>query len=107
VQFAITHRAHFAVMFRPDLYRADDPVLARAQTQARTALRGPAAATASAVGDDAGTAALAGCSLLHGLATLWLAGNIDDPDPQALARVVGRFLFRGPAPGAEADPDYR
>src|SRR4051794_30389297 len=31
VQFAVTHRAHFEVMFRPDLYRPDDPDLVAAR----------------------------------------------------------------------------
>jgi hypothetical protein len=30
---------------------------------------------------------------LHGLATLWLTGNVAHPDPEALARAVGAYLF--------------
>ena len=30
---------------------------------------------------------------MHGLATLWLTGNVADPDPESLARAVGAYLF--------------
>jgi AcrR family transcriptional regulator len=36
VRFAVTHRAHFEVMFRPELYRTDDPKLVRARDAARS-----------------------------------------------------------------------
>jgi AcrR family transcriptional regulator len=39
VRFAVEHRAHFEVMFRPDLYRADDPDLARARRRRVRSLR--------------------------------------------------------------------
>ena len=94
VGFAATHPAHFAVMFRPDLYRAEDPALAAARAKARAALEAPAAETAEAIGGETGTAALAGWALMHGLATLWLTGNLADPDPEALARDAGSYLFR-------------
>ncbi len=35
VRFATTHPAHFVVMFRPDLYRGDDPALIAARDRAR------------------------------------------------------------------------
>jgi AcrR family transcriptional regulator len=105
VRFAITHPAHFAVMFRPDLYRADDPALATARAQARAALEQPAGKTAEAASGEPGTAALAGWALMHGLATLWLTGNLADPDPEALARAVGGYLFTavGATPGVDVD----
>src|SRR5215203_6275096 len=34
-RFAAIHRAHFEVMFRPELYRTDDPDLVRARDAAR------------------------------------------------------------------------
>ena len=43
VRFAVTHRAHFEVMFRPELYRHDDPELVRARDAARALLYPPAA----------------------------------------------------------------
>jgi AcrR family transcriptional regulator len=52
VGFAVTHRAHFEVMFRPELYRTDDPELVRARAAARALLyprppRPPTAPTAA------------------------------------------------------------
>src|SRR5688500_2975476 len=38
VRFAIDHRAHFEVMFRPDLYHPDDPAVAAARQRAGDAL---------------------------------------------------------------------
>jgi hypothetical protein len=38
VRFAVAHRAHFEVMFRPDLYHPDDPDLAAARARADRAL---------------------------------------------------------------------
>src|SRR5918995_5895636 len=40
VRFAVDHRAHFEVMFRPDLYRPDDPEVAIARQRAADALYG-------------------------------------------------------------------
>ena len=105
VRFAVTHPAHFAVMFRPDLYRADDPALAAARARARAALEIPAGVTAETVSGERRTAALAGWALMHGLATLWLTGNLADPDPEALARAAGGYLFTtdSTTPGADGD----
>jgi AcrR family transcriptional regulator len=50
VRFAVTHRAHFEVMFRPELYRADDPALAQARDAARSLLYPPAAEAADGGG---------------------------------------------------------
>ena len=47
VGFAVTHRAHFEVMFRPELYHTDDPELVRARDQARALLYPPAAEAAN------------------------------------------------------------
>ena len=93
VRFATAHPAHFEVMFRPDLYRGDDPALAAARERARAALDTPAGRTAEAIGGDTGTVGLAAWALMHGLATLWLTGNVTAPDPEPLARAVGAYLF--------------
>ena len=81
-------------MFRPDLYRGDDPALAAAKERAWAALSTPAGSTAEAIGGDAGPVALAAWSLMHGLATLLLTGNVTAPDSRSLARAVGAYLFR-------------
>ncbi len=38
MRFAVTHKAHFEVMFRPDTYHPDDPSVAAARERARQAL---------------------------------------------------------------------
>ena len=98
-RFAVTHRAHFEVMFRPELYRADDPALAQARDAARSLLYPPAAEAAGAAGGAAGDdlrAAVAAWSLVHGLVTLWLNGNLPPQlgdDPEQLVREVAGYLF--------------
>lgn len=96
VRFATTHPAHFAVMFRPDLFRGDHPGLTAARARARAALVGPAAGVAAMTAGDTESASLAAWSLMHGLATLWLGGNLSPDwgaDPEVLARAIGRYLF--------------
>src|SRR5215208_4481064 len=97
VRFAVTHRAHFEVMFRPELYRPDDPDLVRARDAARALLYPPAAeaATSPDAGGDV-RAAVAAWSLVHGLATLWLNHNLPPQlgdDPEQITREVASYLF--------------
>lgn len=94
VTFARTHRAYFEVMYRPELYHADDPALVEAREAASTTLYGP---TTELTGDEASgvLAGIAAWSLVHGFATLWLNGNLDRVvrgDPEDAARAVTRFL---------------
>jgi AcrR family transcriptional regulator len=94
VRFAVTHRAHFEVMFRPELYRTDDPNLVRARDGARSLLYPPAATTSP--DGDAVRAAVAAWSLVHGLATLWLNHNLPPQlgdDPEQITREVAHYLF--------------
>ena len=94
VRFAVAHRAHFEVMFRPELYRRDDPELRAAADASRALLTGHAHAIV-VPGRDPRLAAIAAWSLVHGLAELWLNGAIDravEEDPEALARAVARYL---------------
>jgi AcrR family transcriptional regulator len=96
VRFAVTHRAHFEVMFRPELYRTDDPDLMRARDAARSLLYPPAAAVANGPDGDEVQAAVAAWSLVHGLATLWLNRNLPPQlgdDPEQITREVARYLF--------------
>ena len=96
VRFAVTHRAHFEVMFRPELYRTDDPELVRARDAARSLLYPPAAAVASSPDGDQVRVAVAAWSLVHGLATLWLDRNLPPQlgdDPEQITREVARYLF--------------
>lgn len=97
VGFATTHRAHFEVMFRPELYRGDDPEVTAARDAASFVLLGSASQVTDATGGDGVGAVVAGWSLMHGLATLWLNGNLPaelGDDPVALGRRIGTFLFQ-------------
>jgi AcrR family transcriptional regulator len=98
VRFAATHRAHFEVMYRPELYRRDDPSVAEARAKAGALLYG-GVRRRGAAGEqaDALRAGVAAWALVHGLATLYLNGNLppelgDDPD--RLAREIASYLFR-------------
>lgn len=95
VRFAVDHPAHFQVMFQPALYRADDPALMAARARARGALEAGLRGLPSPPA-DAGYAAVAAWSIVHGFATLWLGGVLPSDlgeDPAAAARHVIRLLF--------------
>ncbi|MDY7105407.1 MAG: TetR/AcrR family transcriptional regulator [Actinomycetota bacterium] len=98
VVFAVEHRGHFGVMFRPDLVDGDDPELVRAGNRARDQLYGP---IGGSEGPGAADAAIAAWALVHGLAQLWVNGAIDTTaagaDVAALARRVTRHLDLGTA----------
>ncbi|BCY08578.1 TetR/AcrR family transcriptional regulator [Actinoplanes sp. L3-i22] len=95
VRFAVTHRAHFQVMFRPELYRPDDPAVAPA--------RGRAAAILAAGGRElspdparARLTTIAAWSMAHGFAELWLSGALADAaeiDPEAYTRDLIELTF--------------
>lgn len=90
VRFAVEHRAHFEVMYRPDLYHAGDPELLQAKAAAAQLLYG-------SEHPDQGQllAGVAAWSIVHGLATLWLNGNLPDQlgnDPEAITRLVASRL---------------
>ena len=97
VGFAVTHRAHFEVMFRPELYHPDDPELVQARDASQALLYPPAAEAANRP-DGGGDvqAGVAAWSLVHGLATLWL-NRILPPqlgdDPEQITRDVAHYLF--------------
>ncbi|WP_433652761.1 TetR/AcrR family transcriptional regulator [Micromonospora zamorensis] len=98
VDFAVTHRAYFEVMFRPELYRADDAELIAARERSGAALRSGVATlpTGDAPG-DIDRDALAAWSIAHGFATLWLAGALPErvgDNPRKAAREVLRRLSR-------------
>ena len=100
VRFAVDHRAHFEVMFRPDLYHPDDPAVAAARQCAADALYGGVrSVTATRRGPDIPLAGIAAWSLVHGFATLWLNHALPPDlgdDPQAAARAVAAIMFRTP-----------
>ncbi|MCT2278357.1 TetR/AcrR family transcriptional regulator [Micromonospora chalcea] len=93
VGFAVRHRAHFDVMFRPELYRADDPELTAARARSGDVLRDR---VTRRTGREPDTDALAAWSIVHGFATLWLSGALPPrtgDDPEAAARTVIGRLF--------------
>jgi AcrR family transcriptional regulator len=90
VRFAITHQAHFDVMFQPALYQVDDPALQDAKRETAALLYGTADVDAQQL-----VAGVAAWSLVHGLAVLWLNGNIPPQladDPEATTRLVAPQL---------------
>ena len=102
VRFAVAHPAHFAVMFRPELQHVEDPELQKSKARADAALYGGVGRLPSSqAGADPLVAGVAAWSIVHGFATLWLAGAFpaglgDTPGPAA--RSVIQRLF-APPPG--------
>lgn len=105
VRFAVRHRAHFEVMFRPELYRSDAPTVVEQRRRTASALYGRAGeiddggGPRDAADERALVAGVAGWSIVHGLAQLWMTGNLPaalGDDPEAITRRVARLL--GPRP---------
>jgi AcrR family transcriptional regulator len=96
LQFAVDHPAHFEVMFRPDLYRADDADLVAAEAQTSALLYGPAGEEFPDV--DTTLVATAGWAFVHGFASLWINGNLKHlgDDPIAAARDTATAMFSRP-----------
>jgi AcrR family transcriptional regulator len=90
VHFAVSHRAHFEVMYRPELYDANNADLLAARTAAATVLYGP-----GQLSEERIAAGVAAWSLVHGVATLWLNGNLParlGTDPEEITRRVATHL---------------
>jgi AcrR family transcriptional regulator len=97
IQFAVDYPAHFEVMFRPDLYRTDDPELVAAKAVTTALLYGPAADEFP--NDDALRTGIAGWAFVHGFASLWVTGNLQHrlgEDPIVAAGMVAPALFTPP-----------
>lgn len=98
VRFAVSHRAHFEVMYRPELYRPDDPEIRQARAAAAVFLYGTASPNAGQL-----AAGAAAWSLVHGLATLWLNGNLPPQlgtDPEEITRLIAPYLSISASPSA-------
>lgn len=96
VRFAVSHRAHFEVMFRPDLYRDNDAELTAARDEATALLSsGVGRLGAGNPNFDVLRSGVASWSLVHGLATLYLNGALPPElgdDPEEIARSIpGHF----------------
>ncbi len=98
VRVAVEHRAHFEVVYRPDLYRTDDPRMVEAQRRTGEIFQaGLAQLTPEQAGPDRGLAGLAAWSIVHGFAVLWLNGLVQHElgdDPEEIARGIETLLFR-------------
>ncbi|WP_214326228.1 TetR/AcrR family transcriptional regulator [Nonomuraea sediminis] len=96
VRFAVEHRAHFEVMYSPDLYRVDDPEVTAARDRATEELaRGVRTITADPSRE--GHFGIAAWSIAHGFATLWLNGVLPPElgdDVEEAARPVLRMLVQ-------------
>lgn len=101
VRFAVGHPSHFDVMFRPDLFRPDAPALVAARRITSDMLFTSAdqikrTGASGASGPDPGmVAGIAGWSMVHGIASLWLTGNLPvalGDDPEQITRTVARLL---------------
>jgi AcrR family transcriptional regulator len=104
VNFAVTHRAHFEVMFRPELLTPDDPRLAVAGAATFAILRG-AMQDAHAEGYgrhwDVDDLTLACWALAHGIVELTATGVMDKagytagapPLADKLLRMVGELFW--------------
>ncbi|MEV2274341.1 TetR/AcrR family transcriptional regulator [Nocardiopsis sp. NPDC049922] len=102
VRFAVEHPAHFQVMFAPTLLDVGEPELAAARRAAFAELT-TGADTVAPDGGDKPAAVVAGWSIVHGIATLALTGNLDssgvralfgDADLLDIARRSAGLLFR-------------
>ncbi|SIO84820.1 Transcriptional regulator, TetR family [Nocardiopsis sp. JB363] len=107
VDFAIDFPAHFTVMFEPSLLDQDDPGLRAARVAAFAELRSGVESLAEEGRGvaDGPAAVVAGWSIVHGLATLALTGNLDvsgvrelfgDTDLPTITRRSAGLLF-GPS----------
>ncbi|MGW4404645.1 TetR/AcrR family transcriptional regulator [Nonomuraea sp. NPDC004702] len=102
LRFGLDHRPHFEVMFRPELYRVDDPGVRSAQQRAADVLNASAHSLSPSAEHDR-TTTVAAWSLAHGFTTLWLSGALPesaDGDPEALARSMLRLVLGAVAGGA-------
>jgi hypothetical protein len=80
-------------MYRPGLYRTDDPDLVIARERAFSILDDSAAALAAEWGiEDVPGLVVAGWSICHGLATLMLTGNLADRLPLEPAEIMSRMM---------------
>jgi AcrR family transcriptional regulator len=105
VRFATEHRAHYAVMFSPELVdRTDYPDLAEAAMSAFQLLLESIAACQEAdliVDDDPQRLALVAWSTVHGLSALIGAGHLGHPsfaDTDELSSYVADRLIEGVLP---------
>lgn len=105
VRFALTHPAHFDVMFQPDLHHADDPDLRTARAEAARLLQ--SAVPGGSEGQQAPEYVVAAWSAAHGFATLWRSGGLTrtlgQDDPEDSFRRAAETMFSGLDPFSSRD----
>lgn len=95
VRFAVSHRAYFEVMYRPELYDPRDKDVLRARSAAALVLYGTDTPDLEQLSEG-----VAAWALVHGIATLWINGNLPRElgnDPERIARMVAAHLQTGRA----------
>lgn len=101
VQFAMSHRGHYAVMFRADLLRPNHPALDAARNRAGDLLAAGMGTIPDAhltlSREDGRRIAWA---MVHGVASLCLSGALPDVDPAQLTLSGAHQLF-----GSRPDPE--
>jgi hypothetical protein len=75
--FAVNHPGHFAVMHRRDLVDGSNADLQRAWARTAAQLNAGAGTRASGSVEGVAVASIAAWSLVHGLATLQLSGELE------------------------------
>ena len=92
VNFAVTNRAYFEVMFRPELHHRNGGDLRQARARTAEMLYGTDTPTSEQLADG-----VAAWAIVHGLATLWLDDNLPTQlgdDPTTVTRLVASRLRR-------------
>lgn len=98
VMFAAEHRAYFEIMFRPELLHYSDPTLAAAAGTAYQSLLDAVGAMHHGLSaEDLDLRATRAWAEVHGLATLWLHGNLKGHESREHLDRLVRKLFGLPA----------
>lgn len=98
VEYALSHPAHYQVLFQPDLVDADDQDLCRARAELFLALTGADASPMTEAAEQRGSsphpsdAAIAAWSIAHGFATLALSGAVKPAPGEDLLDLARRSL---------------
>jgi AcrR family transcriptional regulator len=100
VMFAAENEPYFRIMFRPELLHRDDPELRAASLRAYALLAGAVQrddADEQGSARDPGPRATAAWAQAHGLATLWLDGNLPAAPSIGELDRLARTIFGLPA----------
>jgi AcrR family transcriptional regulator len=114
VVFAVNHPGHFAVMHRRDLVDGSNPDLRRAQARTAAQLKAGARTPGGGSVEGLAVASIAAWSLVHGLATLQLSGELEAAgllqlaggDLRSIATRAVQQLFETPASASTTRTEY-